>query len=111
MPDDRDTEEGTYFAAQFLAGSGLDEAGRAHAARRLGDAYRKLDRLAPAALFYRIANTIRPSEEARRALDDVRREERLRAANARRRPVITENLEQDRLVRPRLTALEGGATQ
>ena len=109
--EDRDTEEGSYIAEQFLAGTGLDEAGRALAARRLAGAYEKLDRLPLASLFYGIANTIQPSEEARRALENVRREERLRAENARRRPVITENLEQDRLVRPRLTALKEGAVQ
>jgi hypothetical protein len=45
------------------------------------------------------------------ALDRVQAVRRLRAENARRRPVISQHLEQENLVRPRLAAAQqaGGA--
>jgi hypothetical protein len=92
------------------AGAFLNElpgaAERASVARGLGKASTQLGELRQAILLYRISLALDPSTEARAALDRVKADEERRSENARRRPVVTKELEQERLVEPRLA--EGG---
>jgi hypothetical protein len=68
--------------------------------------------LQAAQMLYGMALESEPAAEDRPAMqqakDRVSAALELRAENARRRPVISKNLEQDRLVRPRLAANNGG---
>ncbi len=86
----------------------LEAAQRAALARGLAEAYEHLDQNAAARLLYRAAQRIDPKDtNAAKAL--VRVEARLQRdrANEQRRPVVTVNLDQPHLVRPRLMAAEG----
>ncbi|MGH9666978.1 MAG: hypothetical protein ACRD9L_21345, partial [Bryobacteraceae bacterium] len=85
----------------------------AELARSLGEAYEKLGQLADAERLYKIAESLetRIAQKAaiHAALKFVRDRIALLAANAARRPVIRDNLDQDWPVRPKLTKLEEAA--
>ncbi len=89
-------------AAMFLPGIRLDPAQRAALARAYASALEKLDRLSNAERYFQIAVELDPAPEARAGLDRVKAERARRSADALRRPRVTQNLEQERLVRPRL---------
>jgi tetratricopeptide (TPR) repeat protein len=101
-------EEGAYpyndSRAQFLAG--MPAAERAAVARDLGIAYQKLGELPLARLFTRLALELEPSATARatlqKTLADLDAEIEARNTNVKRRPVVSENLEQPGIVRPRV---------
>jgi thioredoxin-like negative regulator of GroEL len=92
-------------ASGFLSESGLSTRERAAAAQQMAVAYAKTGRPKSAMVCYRLALAIEPTAEARAGLDRLMAEEKLRARNDLRRPVIRTGLEQERLVRVRL---EGG---
>jgi tetratricopeptide (TPR) repeat protein len=109
-----------WMAEQFLNNQGLDDDARAALAADLAHALDQIDRLNLADLLYRLALDLSPpgpqSPGTQRAaieqsLERVRAARELRAENARRRPVITKNLDQEHLVRPRQAAAAqtGGA--
>ena len=100
------------MADQFLARNGLDNRERATIAWELGDSSEILGRLDAAALHFQLALKMDPPEETKQevseALQRVEAKRGLRMENAKRRPVVSKHLEQDRAVRPRLSAAAGG---
>jgi hypothetical protein len=98
---ERDTDL-SYFEQQFLAQVGLEARERGAIAEGLAVASDKVGRPGAAVVFYRIALALEPTQGARAALDRVQAEEDRRAQDAMRRPVISRELEQERLVRVRL---------
>jgi hypothetical protein len=96
-----DSEYSTWVADGFL--SNLPTADRAAIARGLGDANQRANNLSATALFYQIAERIAPSTVTAHSLANVRRRIEIQAANEKRRPVVTDHLDQDRLVRARVT--------
>ncbi len=99
-PDREEEMELRYFGEQLLASTGLSPRERGALAEGLGLASEKVGRPS-AAMFYRIALALEPTQSARAALDRLRAEETRRAEDAKRRPVISKGLEQERLVRVR----------
>ena len=101
-----------WMADQFLARNGLDNRERGMITRELGDSLEILGRLDAAALHFQLALKMDLPEEAKQevseALQRVEAKRGLRMENAKRRPVISKHLEQDRAVRPRLSAAAGG---
>jgi tetratricopeptide (TPR) repeat protein len=97
-----EAEFNEWVANGFL--SGLAPAERLDVARGLGEAQQRLGNLRAAALYYQIAERIQPSQAVRTALERVKAQIEINAKNELRRPVVSENLEQDRLVRPRVVA-------
>jgi tetratricopeptide (TPR) repeat protein len=95
------TDLATYFAGRFLPGD-FDTAERAGIARDCATALRSTGDLDRAAVFYRIAVEIEPNAQAESALREIAAERKRRAADARRRPTISVELEQASLVQPRL---------
>ncbi len=89
----------------FLNQPGFDAARRAALAAELAQALESLDRLEAAGMAYRIAYQLEPTAERDEASRRVLEARERRAENARRRPRITDNLDQPEKVRPRL-ALE-----
>ncbi|HLW79937.1 MAG TPA: hypothetical protein VKU44_10110, partial [Terriglobia bacterium] len=104
-------QSGETAAGAFLPGSQLALTERARLARELAEAYKRLDLLDQAMEYFRVANEIEPSEatraELKRQIDSLSAENERRALNELRRPVVTLNLTQAKLVRPRLTAGQG----
>ena len=104
-----------HAARQFLHRYGLEPQKRARLAREAGDSLEQLGRLRGAAAAYQVAlqpdagteADRRAREEVEEALARVRLERSERSRNARVRPVISKNLDQDRLVRPRGLMVEG----
>jgi tetratricopeptide (TPR) repeat protein len=97
----------------FLATETLPTGERARIAAAMADSLERIGRLQAAQMLYGMALESEPAAEDRPAMqqakDRVTASLALRAENARRRPVISKNLEQDRPVRPRLSANNGGA--
>ncbi|MEX2301625.1 MAG: hypothetical protein WD733_11845 [Bryobacterales bacterium] len=110
-----DVDADRWLTEQFLANQGLGDDARAALAADLGHALEQTKRLGVAGLVYRVASEMSPVDLQRQAvaqaLDRVQAVRRLRAENARRRPVISQHLEQENLVRPRLAVAQqaGGA--
>ena len=94
-----------YTARQFLHREGLDLEQRAGLAQELAASLENLGRLRAAVSVYEAALYLGPPaaerETVEQALARVKSERTRRADDAGRRPVITKNLDQDRLVRPR----------
>jgi tetratricopeptide (TPR) repeat protein len=113
-PAVEDQQDNPYYSDQFLTGASrygrrgsepaaLDAGRRAKIARELADSYSKMNILSNAAFYLRIAIRLDPSNaESKMRLNSVQAELEHRGANRQRQPVITENLEQDHPVRPRL---------
>jgi len=79
----------------------LDRAERASIARDLGGAQQRLGDPRAALLYFRIAQHLAPSDASRRAVAALRAQVELDARNETRRPVIGDEIDQDRLVRPK----------
>ncbi|MGH8702517.1 MAG: hypothetical protein ACREVR_15300, partial [Burkholderiales bacterium] len=101
-----------YEADRFLAESGLDRRQRGQIAARLATAFEKLDHLNSALGALRIAGFLETNAAALRQIEQrsraLKAEIDRRAQNARRRPRISPNLEQENIVRPRLAAIAAG---
>ena len=91
-----------WIAESFL--SGMDKANRVMLARGLGEAEQRLGDLRAASLYYQIAQKIEPADSVGRSLNAVRVQLALNAKNEARRPIVTDALEQDHLVRPKVSA-------
>ena len=96
-----DSEYSTWVADGFL--SNMSTADRVAIARGLGDISQRENNFRAATLFYQIAERIEPSAAPTRALGAVRRRIEIQAANEKRRPIVTDHLDQDHLVRTRIT--------
>ena len=109
-----DQSDNPYYSDQFLAGATrygrrggepapIDPARRAVIARELGDSYAKLNLPREAVFYFRIAARLDPSDGASKAqLNALQAQLERRRADRQRQPVVTENVEQDHAVRPRL---------
>ena len=101
-----------YYTQQFLGphvqygadtSAALDPAQRAQIARKLADSYTKLNMPNEATFCYRIVLQFdRADAESNTRLDSLVAQLERKRVNGQRQPVITENLEQDHPVRPRL---------
>lgn len=96
-----DVEFNPYIADQFLSGSRFSLPERVSAARGLVTAYERTGRLKLALFYARIAQHLSPSPAVQRALEAIDKQIHAMARDEARRPVITGNLEQDRIVRPK----------
>ena len=112
-----------FYAAQFLGSvaqygrrapvtTPLDPARRAEIAHELADSYAQVSMPREAAFYYRIALELNPADsDAAAQFKSLRAQLEQQRANRERQPVITVNLEQDHVVRPRLassTGVQGG---
>jgi predicted Zn-dependent protease len=98
----------------FLAGQDLSASQKSVIAAQMASAFQKLARLREAAqllevaIFFATDDSLR--SQATHELEQVRAQMKLEHADRERRPVITEHLEQNGLVRPRLVPLKGEAS-
>jgi hypothetical protein len=95
-----------YLANSFLSGQKLGARQKLVIATQMADALQKLDRLEEAARLWKIAWWL-ATDDSQRSQASQRREQieaqlKLEQADRERRPVITDHLEQQGLVRPRL---------
>jgi len=96
------TEFRPWEADAFL--NGASEGARLAVARGLGEAHQRLGNWRAAARYFQIAQHIRMQAPVGRSLDGVRARLELDAKNDARRPIVNDNLDQDRLVRPKVSA-------
>jgi Tfp pilus assembly protein PilF len=71
--------------------------------RGMGDVNVRLGEPQRALYYYGVAENIQPADNIRRTMETLRAQLDLEAQNAERRPLIKNEVEQDRLVRPRET--------
>jgi hypothetical protein len=93
--------EGGANYADFL--NTLSDADRVTVARGLADANQRLGNTRVALNLYLLAQQIQPSDGLRRSADGLRAQLSLEARNAARRPLVTDKIDQDHMVRPRET--------
>jgi tetratricopeptide (TPR) repeat protein len=93
-----DTEFAPWVADQFAAN--LASTDRVAIAIALGGAHQRTGDLRAALRSYQIAEHLQPAATTRRAIDTIRMQMEIDAKNNARRPVVTDNLDQDRLVHP-----------
>jgi len=97
-----DSQFNDYMAQSFLPT--LDLAERASFARGLGDAQQHLGDLRAAFIYQQIAQHLAPSDATRRSVNALRTQLELETKNAARSPLVSDALDQDRLVRPKVGA-------
>ena len=99
-----------WMASSFLQGTPYGIADRAFVAAGLGEACQRLNEPARSAYYYRLALDLDRSAAARAAigpkLDLMVEAMTLRKTNAERRPVVSRNLDQPHIVRPKVTVAE-----
>jgi hypothetical protein len=96
------SEDSTYTV--WNADAFLSDALRADqvaVARGLGQAEQRLGNLRAALLYDQIAQRIEPDAATGRALEAIRARIETETKNDARRPVVSDHLDQDRLVHPR----------
>ena len=86
-----------------------DTAARASLERALAKASVQLGELRQAILLYRMSLELQPSSDVRAEFDQAKAEQARRTENTRRRPVLKQDLGQDRLVEPSLA--QGGSSK
>jgi len=96
--------ENPYYSIQFLAAAArMDPARRAVLARQIAQSYSMLNMPRDAMFYFRIALQLNPEDsESKTNFDSLQAQLEHQRANRQRQPVVTENLEQDHVVRPRL---------
>ncbi len=95
--------EFTPWVAEGFLGN-LPDAQRAVLARGLAEAQQRLGNLRAALVYDQVAQSIEPVERVQRMLETVRGRVEINAKNEGRRPVVSDHLDQDRLVKARVTA-------
>jgi cellulose synthase operon protein C len=96
-----DAELSPWIADQFA--SNLPMADRVAMARGLGDAEQRLGNGRAALFAYQVAERLQPADRIRRAIEAIRTQREIDAKNNARRPLVTDNLDQDRLVHAKVT--------
>ena len=91
----------------FLRGWDAPPAKHAKLASEFAATLKRTNDLMQSEIYYRVADRLSPTPAWRKEADDARAEIARLQANDLRRPVITENIEQDRIVQPMLA--RGGA--
>jgi hypothetical protein len=94
------SEFSPWLANEFLAN--LERAQRASIARDLSAAEQRLTYTAAALLYEQIAQELAPAALSRGRIDALRTQLDLAAKNDARRPLISDDVDQDRLVRPKV---------
>jgi hypothetical protein len=97
-----EAEFSPWIVDQFA--SNLPMADRVAMARGLGDAQQRLGDSRAALFAYQIAERMQPADRIRRAIDTIRTQREIDTKNEARRPVVTDNLDQDRLVHAKVVA-------
>jgi len=87
-----------WVADQFA--SNLAAADRVAAALALGNAHQRMGDLRAALRSFQIAQQLQPAAATLRSVETIRAQMETDAKNNARRPVVTNNLDQDRLVHP-----------
>jgi tetratricopeptide (TPR) repeat protein len=112
--DEENQYQNQYYTQQFLGQpvqygrpaetpAVLDPARRAVIARKLADSYAKLNMLNEAGFCYRMALLLDPKDaQSKTQLDSLQAQLERQRANRQRQPAISQNIEQDHAVRPRL---------
>jgi hypothetical protein len=95
-----DGEVTEWVAKSFLLT--LDAAERVTIARGLADAEQRIGDLRAAFLYASIAQYIAPSDAALRSINALRTQLANQVKNEARRPLVSDSLDQDRLVRPKV---------
>jgi hypothetical protein len=93
-----------WMIGQFLSGRGIEDRRRAAIAVELADSLKGQDRLSLASLFHQIGLRIDASAGTWQTVETLDAELERRSENARRRPVIHDELEQNNPVHPKLEA-------
>jgi tetratricopeptide (TPR) repeat protein len=112
--DEENQYQNQYYTQQFLGQpvqygrprstpAALDPARRAVIARKLADSYAKLNMLNEAGFCYRMALLLDPKDaQSKTHLESLQAQLERQRANRQRQPAISQNIEQDHAVRPRL---------
>ena len=95
------TEYDANATENFLKGASDND--RAAVARGMGEANQRLGNPRAALRFYQIAQQFQASDATRRSADALQAQLALDARNAERRPLVSNVIDQDHLVRPRET--------
>jgi hypothetical protein len=92
--------------AEFLSGQQLDASHKSLIAAQMAGALQKLDRLEEAGRIWKVASMLATDDSLRNQanleIKHLEAQLKMQKADQQRRPLITEHLEQQRLVRPRL---------
>ena len=108
-----EVDSGASYRESFLARVELKAEEKITLAAQLAEVLDKLNRLPEAARYWRIAAALAPSgplrEGFQKRLNATREAMKLEIQDSRRRPVVSTDLEQKGLVRPRLKAKERAA--
>jgi hypothetical protein len=92
-----------WVADQFA--SNLAQADRVAVALALGSAHQRMGDLRAALRSFQIAQQLQPAAATLRSIETIRAQVEIDAKNNARRPVVTNNLDQDRLVHPMIQAI------
>ena len=87
-----------WVADQFAANLQLTD--RVTIARGSGNAHQRTGDLRAALWSFQIAQQLQPAPATLRSIETIRAQMEIDAKNNARRPVVTNNLDQDRLVHP-----------
>ncbi|MGD1158141.1 MAG: hypothetical protein ABSA41_20295 [Terriglobia bacterium] len=100
-----------YLWTSFLSGQELDASQKSVIAAQMAGAFQKLDRLREAARLWEVGSMLAADDslrsQATHELEQVQAQLKLEQADRERRPVITDHLEQEGSVRPRLLGRSG----
>jgi len=104
----------SHLWKSFLAGQDLSASQKSVIAAQMASSFQKLERLREAAQLLEVAIFLATDDslrsQATHELEQVQAQMKLEQADRERRPVISEHLEQNGLVRPRLVPLKGEAS-
>jgi tetratricopeptide (TPR) repeat protein len=96
----------SYVETAFLAGQQMDKSLESLIAAQMAGAFQKLDRLEEAGRLWKVASMLATDDslrtQANLELKHLEAQVKIEKADQERRPVITEHLEQQGLVKPRL---------
>ncbi|MBL8173144.1 MAG: hypothetical protein JNK48_00655 [Bryobacterales bacterium] len=102
-----DMQPNQYWQEMFLGGRGLERPERASYARELADSLSRTDRLQGALLSRRLAEKLEPAQQGPARIAAYESELKRRRDNRLRKPVASDALEQENVVRPILAATGG----
>lgn len=109
--DDDDMPRNEPQARGFLAALRLTDGERAAILRAAADAALRTERRDDALARLKQSLSLDPSDAVKTAIRNLEQMKVLDEANSTRRPLASPNLEQDRIVRPRLAALAQGGSR
>ena len=100
-----------YLRTAFLSGQELDASQKSVIAAQMAGAFQKLDQLDEAEALWKVASLLAADaslrSQASQRMEQIETQLKIEQADRERRPVITDHLEQEELVRPRLLGRKG----